>query len=81
MKMNTKPMLNLEVCLEELVNAFSRLPGNQDGQAHHHSIKFPVTNDYGNICERELLFTWNPTDKDWELDTRGHDLVITSSPR
>lgn len=81
MKMNTHPLVNLEVSLDELVSAFKQLPANEDGQQHHYAIKFPVTNDYGNASERQLLFSWNQDFNDWELNTKGHDLLITASSR
>ncbi|QJW90143.1 hypothetical protein HNV11_12520 [Spirosoma taeanense] len=81
MKMNTQSLINLEVNLAELTEAFQQLPSNTDGKKHHHAVKFPVTNDYGNACERELLFTWNAEYQDWELNTKGHDLIITASSR
>ncbi|GAB2579630.1 hypothetical protein [Spirosoma areae] len=79
--MNTQSLINLEVSLEELVNAFKQLPANQSGQQQHHAIKFALIDDYGNPCERELLFRWNQPHNDWELNTKGHDLLITASVR
>ncbi|MCK8493982.1 MULTISPECIES: hypothetical protein [Spirosoma] len=80
MKMNTQPLQNLQVSLDELVNAFSSLP-EQPQENNLHAVKFPVTNDYGNPCERELMFKWNPQHNDWELNTKGHDLLITAVER
>ena len=81
MKMNTHPLLNLEVSLDELLYAFKQLPQKNEGQQSHFSVKFPVTNDYGNASERQLLFSWNEAYNDWELNTKGHDLLITASVR
>ena len=80
MKINTKPLINVEVSLEELVNAFKSLPSTPPDQ-HRYAVKFPVIDDYGNPCERDLLFRWNQEQNDWELDTKGHDLLITASQR
>ena len=81
MKMNTQPIINLQVSLEELVGAFKELPANADNQLEHYSVKFPVTDDYGHPGERELLFSWNVEANDWELNAKGHDLLITSANR
>ncbi len=81
MKMNTQPLLNLEVSLEEINKAFEQLPANEDGQQHHFAVPFPTTDDYGNAIERQLLFSWNTERGDWELNTKGHDLLITASVR
>lgn len=81
MKMNTQPLLNLEVSLQELTKAFGQLPPNEDGQQHHVAVPFPVTDDYGNAIERQLLFSWNAEQKDWELNTKSCDLLITASKR
>jgi hypothetical protein len=79
MKLSHQALVSIEVCLEELVDAFKSLPPNDDDGKHHHAIRFPVTNDYGDECERHLLFKWNAERKDWELNTKGHDLIITAS--
>ena len=79
MKLNHEALVSIEVCLEELMDAFKSLPANENDQKHHYAVKFPVINDYGNECERELLFKWNKERKDWELNTKGHDLIITAS--
>ena len=81
MKMNTQSLINLQVSLDELVNAFKKLPANDDCQHHHFSVKFPVVDDFGKSCEQDLLFRWNDEQKDWELNTKGHDLLITASGR
>jgi hypothetical protein len=81
MKMNTQSLINLQVSLDELVNAFKKLPANEDGQHHHFSVKFSVVNDFGKSCEQDLLFQWDDVHKDWELNTKGHDLLITASSR
>ncbi len=81
MKMNTQSLINIQVSLDELVDAFKKLPDNKDGQHHHFSVKFPVTDDFGKSCEQDLLFQWNEENKDWELNTKGHDLLITASTR
>ncbi|MCK8491426.1 MULTISPECIES: hypothetical protein [Spirosoma] len=80
MKMNTQPIQNLEVSLEELVSAFKGLPAQPEGNEHY-TVKFSVPNDYGNASERQLLFKWNQEKNDWELNTKGHDLLITASSR
>ncbi|MFD2937315.1 hypothetical protein [Spirosoma flavum] len=77
--MNTQSLINLEVSLDELVEAFGQLPSNQDGQHHHYAVKFTVTDDFGKACERELLFHWIADRQDWALNTKGHDLLITAS--
>ncbi len=81
MKMNTQSLVNLEVSLKELTEAFAQLPLKPDGAQPHYAVKYPVTNDYGNSCERELLFSWNHEFNDWEINTKGHDLLITASSR
>ncbi|GAB4036058.1 hypothetical protein [Spirosoma jeollabukense] len=81
MKMNTKPIVNLEVSLKELTDAFAQLPNNPDDQQQHYAVRFPVTDDYGNTSERQLLFSWNHHYNDWEINTKGHDLLITASSR
>ncbi len=81
MKMNTQPLLNLEVSLAELIRAFDQLPPNEDGQQHHFAVPFPLTDDYGNVIERQLLFGWNAEQKDWELNAKSCDLLITASER
>lgn len=80
MKMNTQPLVNLEVSLKELIKAFKSLPNNPP-DTHRYAVKFPVIDDYGNACERDLLFMWNQEQNDWELDTKGHDLLVTASQR
>ncbi|WP_084761882.1 hypothetical protein [Spirosoma spitsbergense] len=80
MKMNTQSLLNLEVSLDELIQAFRSLPDKPHDQRRH-AVKFTVTDDYGHPCERELLFSWNQDHNDWELNAKGHDLLITASAR
>ncbi|SFF35257.1 hypothetical protein [Spirosoma endophyticum] len=80
MKMNTQPLLNLQLNLDELVKAFDSLPNEPSGNFRH-SVKFTVTDDHGNLVERELLFSWNQDHSDWELNAKGHDLLITASDR
>ncbi|WP_018623116.1 hypothetical protein [Spirosoma luteum] len=81
MKMNTQSLINLQISLDELVDAFGKLPDNKDNQLHHFSVKFSVIDDFGKDCEQDLLFQWNEANKDWELNTKGHDLLITASSR
>lgn len=81
MKINTQSLINIQVSLDELVDAFRKLPDNKDNQHHHFSVKFSVLDDFGKSCEQDLLFQWNEANKDWELNTKGHDLLITASSR
>lgn len=75
MKMNTKPIVNLAINLDELIDAFKQLPASP-GEQPRHAVKFSVKDDYGKDVERQLLFTWNQEENCWELDSKGHDLVI-----
>jgi hypothetical protein len=81
MTMNTQSLINLRVSLDELVPAFKKISANQDGQHRHFSVKFPVTDDFEKSCDQYLLFQWNDVQKDWELNTKGHNLLITASSR
>jgi hypothetical protein len=77
MKMNTHGLNSLEVSLNELTEAFKSLPDTAQ-ELTSYSVKFTLTDDYGNSCERDLLFKWNQKDSNWELDAKAHDLFITA---
>lgn len=79
MKMDTQQLINLEISLQELTDAFKQLPSRCETLNHRYSVKFTVQDGYGNPCERELLFHWNCEQTQWELNTKGHDLLITCS--
>ncbi|RYF74046.1 MAG: hypothetical protein EOO39_09285 [Cytophagaceae bacterium] len=80
MRMDTQQLMNLEISLQELIDAFKQLPPQCENQTHRYPIKFTVQDGYGNPCERELLFYWNAEQAQWELNTKGHGLLITCSP-
>lgn len=78
MKMNTQPLTNLEISLNELVESFRNLPTTPP-DSHTYAVNFTVIDDYGNSVERKLLFRWNQENNKWELDAKAHELLITAS--
>ncbi|RZK31521.1 MAG: hypothetical protein EOO61_17920 [Hymenobacter sp.] len=77
MKMDTNHLINLEITLQELLDAFKQLPAQVEKPSNHYSVKFTVIDGYGHPCERQLLFYWNLKQTQWELNTKAHNLLIT----